>query len=53
MFKNEIDFDIETIQKNYNKEKERIDKETTFKKIDPEKNGCKREANLQQKFGCN
>ena len=37
MFKNEIDFDIETIQKNYNKEKERIDKETSFKKIDPEK----------------
>ena len=37
LFKNEIDFDIETIQKNYNKEKEKIDKETTFKKIDPEK----------------
>ena len=37
MFKNEIDFDIETIQKKYNKEKERIDKETSFKKIDPEK----------------
>ena len=36
LFKNEIDFDIETIQKNYNKEKERIDKEMSFKNIDTE-----------------
>ena len=37
MFKNEIDFDIETIQKKYNKEKEKIEREMIFKTIDPEK----------------
>ena len=37
LFKNEIDFDIETIQKKYNKEKERLDREMIFKTIDPEK----------------